>query len=68
MNVDNSEGELKMNMVFNNKKKSKNYLVRNLIMADLYNDQSNLLIFRYGSYEEGVKLTPELHERAFTVK
>lgn len=62
-----SEGELKMEMVFNNKKRSGSYLVKNFIMTDLYLDQANLLIFRYGEYEEGVKLTPEKQEYLFKV-
>jgi hypothetical protein len=68
MTLESSEGELRMNLIFNNKKKSKNYLVKNLIMTDLYKDQSNLLIFRYGDYEEGIKLTAEKPEQNFIVK
>ena len=69
MNLDTSDGELKMDLIYNNSnRKSKNYLVKNLIMTDLYKDQSNLLIFRYGNYEEGIKLTPEKQEQIFKVK
>lgn len=68
INFDSSDGELKMNLIFNNKIKSKNYLVKNLIMTDLYQDQSNLLIFRYGNFEEGIKLTAEKQEQTFKVK
>jgi hypothetical protein len=65
--LDSSEGELKMDMVFSNKKRSGSYLVKNFIMTDLYPDQCNLLIFRYGDYEEGVKLTPEKQDHIFKV-
>jgi hypothetical protein len=65
--LDISDGELKMDMIFSSKKKSKSYLVKNFIMTDLYKDQSNLLIFRFGDYEEGVKLTPEKQEHIFKV-
>ena len=68
INLDSSDGELKLDLIFNNKKKSKNYLVKNLILTDIYKDQSNLLIFRYGDYEEGIKLTPEKLEQTFKVK
>lgn len=68
ISFDSSDGELKVNMVFKNKKKSLNYQVKNLIMTDLYRDQSNLLIFRYGDYEEGVKLSPEKQDHIFKVK
>lgn len=68
INFESTEGELKIEMIFRNNKNSKNYLVRNLIMTDLYSDQSNLLIFRYGNFEEGIKLTPEKQEQTFKVK
>jgi hypothetical protein len=68
MNFDSSEGELKIDLLFKNKRNSVNYLVKNLIMNDLYMDQTNLLIFRYGNFEEGVKLTPEKLEQIFKVK
>jgi hypothetical protein len=68
VNFDISDGELRIEMIFNNEKKSKTYLVKNLIMTDLYNDQSNLLIFRYGNLEEGIKLTPEKQEQIFKVE
>jgi len=68
LTLNSADGELKMDLIFNNKKKSKNYLVKNLIMTDLYKDQSNLLIFRYGDYEEAIKLTAEKMEQNFKVK
>jgi len=65
----NLEGnELKMNLLFNIKKKSKIFTVRNSILTDIYKDQSNLVIFRYGSYDEGIKLTPEKNEQVFNIK
>ena len=68
INLDTSDGELKLDLIYNNNRRSKNYLVKSLIMTDLYKDQSNLLIFRYGNYEEGIKLTPEKQEQIFKVK
>ena len=68
MKFDSSDGELKMDLTFNNKTKSKYFLVKNHIMTDLYKDQSNLLIFRYGNFEEGIKLTSEKQEQIFKVK
>jgi len=63
-----SEGELKMDLVYNNIRNSKSYLVRNMILTDIYKDQSNLLIFRYGNYEEGFKLTADKQEQEFKIK
>jgi hypothetical protein len=68
LTLESSDGELRMNLMFNNKKRSKNYMVKNLIMTDLYKDQSNLLIFRFGDYEQGIKLTAEKPEQNFIVK
>jgi hypothetical protein len=66
--LENSGGELKLGLIYNNNKKSKNYLVKNFILTDIYKDQSNLLIFRYGDFEEGIKLTAEKQEQSFKVK
>jgi hypothetical protein len=63
-----SDNELKMNLLFEYRKRSKVFTVRNSILTDIYKDQSNLLIFRYGSFEEGIKLTPEKREQMFKVK
>jgi hypothetical protein len=66
--LDYADGELKLDLVYKNIKKSKNYIVKNFILTDIYKDQSNLLIFRYGNYEEGIKLTSEKLEQTFNVK
>jgi hypothetical protein len=63
-----SGNELKMNLLFDNQKRSRMFTVRNSILTDIYKDQSNLLIFRYGTFEEGIKLTPEKREQVFKVK
>jgi len=68
MNFELSEDEIKIDMVFRNIRRSKSYTVRNRIMTDLHKDQSNLLIFRFGDYEEGIKLTPEKTEFNFRLK
>jgi len=62
-----SEGELRMDLVYNNIRKSKSYIVRNMILTDIYKDQTNLLIFRFGNYEEGIKLTPDKQEQEFKI-
>jgi len=60
--------ELKINMVCKITKNSNVFTVRNSILADIYKDQSNLVIFNYGSFEEGVKLSSEKREYRFIVK
>lgn len=62
------DNELKMNLIFDEKKKSKKYTVKNFILTEIYKDQSNLVIFRYRSFEEGIKLTYEKTEQEFNLK
>jgi hypothetical protein len=62
------ENELKMNLFCRMKKSERVFVVRNSILADVYKDQQNLVIFNYGSFEEGIKLTPEKREYSFVVK
>ena len=63
-----SENELKMNLFFKEPGKSKVFSVRNAILANIYKDQTNLLIFKYDKFEEGVKLTADVTNHVFTVK
>jgi len=37
-------------------------------MTGLYEDQANMTIIRAGSFEEGVKLTPEKTEQTFILR
>ncbi|MGQ9619943.1 MAG: DUF6702 family protein [Bacteroidales bacterium] len=63
-----SDNELNIYLLFRNAGKSAIFKVKNAILADIYKDQSNLLIFRYMNFEEGVKLTPDNREHVFDVK
>jgi hypothetical protein len=67
-NIESANGELKMNVEYKLNKRAKRFKVKNHILADVYNDQSNLLIYRYKDFEEGIKLTPEKREHIFKVK
>jgi hypothetical protein len=62
------ENEISMNMRYKAEKKTKTISVRNLIMTELYKDQSNMLIVRINDFEEGVKLTSDKPEQAFKIK
>ncbi len=62
------DNELSMNLVFKSSKKPKKLTVKNLIMTGLYSDQSNMVIVRINDFEEGVKMTPDLTEKTFTIK
>ncbi len=63
-----ADNELKLDLVYKMKKRSKNIRIYNSILSDIYPDQSNLVILRYGKFEEGIKLTPEKREHYFKVK
>jgi hypothetical protein len=63
-----ADNELKMNLFCSMKKSSGVFVVRNSILADIYKDQQNLVIFNYDNFEEGIKLTPEKREYSFVVK
>ena len=63
-----SDNELKINLFFEEPGRSKVYKVRNSILTKIYKDQTNLMIFKYDKFEEGVKLTADMTNHVFTVK
>jgi hypothetical protein len=63
-----ADNELKLGLVYSVKRKLKSIKVHNSILSDIYADQSNLVLIKYGSFEEGVKLTPEMREYIFSFK
>lgn len=63
-----SDNELKMNLTFIIRGKPESVTVENSMLTGVYEDQSNLLIFRVGDSEEGVKLTPEKSSKDFSIK
>ena len=67
-NMDLVDNEISMNLIFNTGKKPKTITVKNLIMTDLYRDQSNMIIVRVSDFEEGVKLTADKTEQTFIIK
>lgn len=60
--------EISMNMGYGSAGKPKTVTVKNLIMTDLYDDQSNMIIMKINELEEGVKLTSADTERIFELK
>jgi hypothetical protein len=63
-----SDNEISMNLTYGMSKKPGILTVKNLIMTTLYADQSNMLIVKVNGFEEGVKLTSEVHEQTFKIK
>jgi hypothetical protein len=67
-NLDISDAEIKFNLSYKFKGDVNNFTVRNLIMTELYQDQNNMLIFKYKGIEEGIKFTSDIIEQTFTTK
>lgn len=67
MNIESADGEIIMNFLFNNSRRARHFKVKSQILTELYEDQSNLLIFKYKDFEEGVKLTSGKTEQTFKV-
>jgi hypothetical protein len=68
MNVESSNGELNIDLLYNYNIKAKRFKVKNTILAGFSKRQSNLLIFKHNDFEEEVKLTAELTEQVFIVR
>lgn len=63
-----TENELNVGLVYNYNPKIKSFTVKNTILNGYYKNLSNLLIFKYREYEEGIKLTTEIQEHVFKVE
>jgi predicted RNA-binding protein len=66
--IDLTDNELSINLSYNSVNDPGTLTVKNLIMTDLYSDQSNMIIVRIDEFEEGVKLTSVLTEQTFIIK
>ena len=66
-NLEVFENEIKVYMEYKISKKPQELLVRNLIMTELYNDQSNLIIIKIDNFEEGFKFSSEITEQVFKI-
>ncbi|MBK9389084.1 MAG: hypothetical protein IPN68_02405 [Bacteroidetes bacterium] len=62
------DNEVRLKIEYKTTKRPDVILVNNMIMTELYKDQSNLMIVKVDKYEEGVKLTSEITEKSFKIK
>jgi hypothetical protein len=60
--------EVSITLVYKKVNKPGTIIIRNSIMAGLYNDMANMVILKIGEYEKGVKMTPENTIETFIVK
>lgn len=66
--IEYTEGELKIDLLYNYDRKAKQFRVQNTILTDFNKNQSNLLIFKYKDIERGVKLSARKTEHIFNLK
>jgi hypothetical protein len=62
------DNEVKLNLEYSKVRSPEIIFVRNLIMTDLYKDQSNMMIIKVKDFEEGIKLTSDLTEKTFNIR
>ena len=67
-NIDLVNGEMKLDFVYHYNKSVKLFKVKNTMLTEYKEKQSNFLIFKYKDFEQGVELTPEKTEQIFEVK
>lgn len=63
-----ADNEVKMNFEYRSVKDPDVISVRNLILTELYKDQTNLIIIKVKDFEEGIKLTADNTEQTFEIK
>ena len=66
-NLELPDDEIKVYIEYKTSEMPKELLVKNLIMTELYNDQSNLVIIKIDKFEEGFKFTSEITEQIFKI-
>ncbi len=68
LDVNLSDNEFVLNLIYKSEKKPKNITVRNIILTSWYSDQTNLIIIRINNFEKGIKLTTEHNEETLIIK
>jgi len=68
LNVNLSDSEFVLNLIYKTEKKPKSITVRNIILTGWYSDQTNLTLVRINNFEKGIKLTPGHDEETLIIK
>lgn len=66
--IETSDKELQVEAIYRYDKKAKQIKVRNLILTGINNNQSNMLIFKYMNFEQGVELSPAKKEYIYKIR
>ena len=62
-----NDNAINLNLIYRSAKKPKNITIRNLMLANWYSDQENLMIIRVNNIEKGIKLTPGHNEETVSL-
>ena len=62
-----NDNAINLNLIYRSAKKPKNITIRNLMLANWYSDQENLMIIRINNFEKGIKLTPGHNEETVSL-
>jgi hypothetical protein len=68
LNVNLTDDEIILNLIYKSDKKPKSITVRNKILTGWFSDQTNLTILRINNFEKGIKFTPEHDEETLIIK
>jgi hypothetical protein len=62
------DGSLSFDIVYRCNRKIKELAIKNLILSEVFEDQTNFLLYRHGKTERGVKLTRKNPDIIFRLK
>jgi hypothetical protein len=68
MAIESADDELRLDLLYYYNKRAKLFKVKNMMISEYNENQSNHLIFKYKDFEQGVTLTPKKMEETFKVK
>lgn len=67
LSSDLTDNAINLNLIYRSSKNPKIITVRNLMLADWYSNQENLMIIRINNFEKGIKLTPGHNEETVSL-
>ncbi len=67
LSSDLTDNAITLNLIYRSSKNPRNLTVRNLMLADWYSNQENLMIIRINNFEKGIKLTPGHNEETVSL-
>lgn len=68
LTVNRADNEIIMKLIYKSDKKPERITVRNIVLTGWYSDQTNLVIFKSGDIEKGIRLTSAHNEETIILK